>query len=107
MFRDGRFTICSEEAEKLFIETKLKEGIAMPPEYVTKEEYEKLRGELRGEYEKLREKHEGELFKLKKQFQERMAREEEREKLVSRFWMERVVYISIIIAAITFILTAM
>lgn len=73
----------------------------MPPEYVTKEEYEKL-GE---KYEKLREKHEGDLFKLKKQFQERMAREEEREKLISGLWMERVVYISIIIAIVSVLIT--
>ena len=77
--------------------------IIMPPEYVTKGEYEKLVER----YEKLREEYKADLFKLKKQFQERMAREEEREKLVSRLWMERVVYISIIITALMIIVTMM
>ncbi len=66
----------------------------MPPEYVTK-----------GEYEKLRDEHKEEMFKLRKQIQEQRAREEEREKLVSRLWMERVVYISIIVAAVSILIT--
>jgi len=57
----------------------------MSPDYA-KEEYEKLKAELRAEYKE-------DLFKLKKQIQEQRAREEEREKLVSRLWTERIIYI--------------
>jgi hypothetical protein len=66
----------------------------MPPEYITKGEYEKREAELRAE-------HKEDLFKLKKQIQEHRARYEEREKLVSRLWTERLVYISIIIVVVT------
>ena len=80
----------------------------MPPEYA-KEEYEKLRGELKEEFGKLREEYNAKLFKLRKQIQEERAREEERakvtEKMLSRLWMERVVYISIIIGAVSILVT--
>jgi len=80
----------------------------MPPEYA-KGEYEKLKAELRAEYKE-------DLFKLKKQIQEQRAREEEREKqeekliaekekMLSRLWMERVVYIGIIIGAVSILVT--
>jgi len=72
----------------------------MPPEYITKEEYEKFKAEFRAEYKE-------DLFKLRKQIQEQRAREEEREKLISRLWTERIVYIGIIIAAVTLIVTMM
>ena len=69
----------------------------MPPEYVTREEYERIREEI---------------FKIKKAIQEQKARDEEREKqrekliaerekVVSRLWTERIVYISIIIGSIS------
>ena len=66
----------------------------MPPEYITKEEYEKLR-------EEFNEK----LFKLRKQIQEQRAREEERDKLKDRLWIERIVYITIIIGAVSILTT--
>ena len=70
----------------------------MPPEYITKEEYEKLR-------EEFNEK----LFKLRKQIQEERAREEERakvmEKMLSRLWAERMIYVSIIIAVVSIFVT--
>ena len=70
----------------------------MPPEYITKEEYGKLR-------EEFNEK----LFKLRKQIQEERAREEERakvmEKMLSRLWAERMIYVSIIIAAVSIFVT--
>jgi len=75
----------------------------MPPEYITKGEYK----ELVEKYERLKEKYEGDLFKLRKQIQEQRARDEEREKLKDRLWTERIVYITIIIAAITLIVTMM
>lgn len=78
----------------------------MPPEY-TKGEYEKLRGELKEEFGKLREEYNEKLFKLRKQIQEQRAREEERDKLISRLWTERIVYISTIIAAVTIIVMIM
>jgi len=84
----------------------------MPPEYITKEEYEKLReeyGKLREEYGKLREEFNEKLFKLRKQIQEERAREEERakvmEKMLSRLWAERMIYVSIIIAAVSIFVT--
>jgi len=68
----------------------------------TREEYEKREAELRAEYKE-------DLFKLKKQIQEQRACEEERakvtEKMLSRLWMERVVYISIIIGAVSILVT--
>ncbi len=63
----------------------------MSPEYVTKEEYR-----------------EG-IFKLKKEIQEQRARYEGREKvmerMISRLWMERVIYISIIIGSVSILTT--
>ncbi len=73
----------------------------MPPEYITKGEYK----ELVAKYEKLKEEYKEDLFKLKKQFQEQMAREEEREKLVSRLWTERIVFVTIIIGAVSILVT--
>jgi len=77
----------------------------MPPEYITKEEYEKLRGELKEEFGKLREEYNEKLFKLRKQIQEQRAREEERDKLKDRLWTERIVYITIIIGAVSILTT--
>ncbi len=59
----------------------------MPPEYVTREEY------MEG------------MHKLKKEIQEQRARDEERQKLINRLWMERVVYISIIIGSVSILTT--
>ena len=59
----------------------------MPPEYITKEEYM------------------DDMHKLKKEIQEQRARDEERQKLINRLWMERVVYISIIIGSISILTT--
>ena len=66
----------------------------MPPEYITKEEYEKHEAEVREE-----------IFKLRKQIQEQRAREEERDKLKDRLWTERIVYITIIIGAVSILTT--
>ena len=68
--------------------------IIMPPEYITKEEYEKREAEIREQ-----------IFKLKKQIQEQRAREEERDKLKDRLWTERIVYITIIIGAVSILTT--
>ena len=73
----------------------------MPPEYVTREDYERIREEM---------------FKIRKAVQEQKARDEEKEKLreklieerekvVSRLWTERIVYISIIIGSISILTT--
>ena len=48
----------------------------MPPEYITKEEYEKGYEKLVERYEKLEKEYNEKLFKLKKQIQEQRAREE-------------------------------
>ncbi len=72
----------------------------MPPEYA-KEEYEKLREELR----EVREEYNEKLFKLRKQIQEQRAREEERDKLKDRLWTERIVYITIIIGTVSILTT--
>ena len=81
----------------------------MPPEYITREEYEKGYEKLVERYEKLEKEYKEDLFKLKKQIQEQRACEEERakvtEKMLSRLWMERVVYISIIIGAVSILVT--
>ncbi|MDI6810307.1 MAG: hypothetical protein QMD80_01265 [archaeon] len=66
----------------------------MPPEYITKEEYEKREAEVREQ-----------IFKLRKQLQEQRAREEERDKLKDRLWTERIVYITIIIGALSILMT--
>ena len=79
----------------------------MPPEYITKEEYEKGYEKLVERYEKLEKEYNEKLFKLRKQIQEQRAREEERDKLKDRLWTERIVYITIIIAAVTLIVTMM
>ena len=73
----------------------------MPPEYITKEEYK----ELVERYEKLEKEYNEKLFKLKKQIQEQRAREEERDKLKDRLWTERIVYITIIIGAVSILTT--
>lgn len=81
----------------------------MPPEYVTREEYEKIRAEIRAEYTE-------EIFKIRKAIQEQKARDEEREKqreklieergkMISRLWTERIVYISILIGSISILTT--
>jgi len=66
----------------------------MPPEYITKEEYEKREAEIKEQ-----------IFKLRKQIQEQKAREEERDKLKDRLWTERIVYITIIIGAVSILTT--
>jgi len=73
----------------------------MAPEYITKEEYK----ELVERYEKLEKEYKEDLFKLKKQIQEQRAREEERDKLKDRLWTERIVYITIIIGAVSILTT--
>jgi len=73
----------------------------MPPEYITKEEYK----ELVERYEKLEKEYNEKLFKLRKQIQEQRAREEERDKLKDRLWTERIVYITIIIGAVSILTT--
>ena len=73
----------------------------MPPEYITKEEYK----ELVERYEKLEKEYNEKLFKLRKQIQEQRAREEERDKLKDRLWTERIVYITIIIGAVSTLTT--
>ncbi|RJS69153.1 hypothetical protein CW713_05805 [Methanophagales archaeon] len=72
--------------------------IITPPEYITKEEYEKREAKLREEYNE-------KLLKLRKQIQEQRAREEERDKLKDRLWTERIVYITIIIGAVSILTT--
>jgi len=73
----------------------------MAPEYITKEEYK----ELVERYEKLEKEYNEKLFKLRKQIQEQRAREEERDKLKDRLWTERIVYITIIIGAVSILTT--
>ncbi|RJS69150.1 hypothetical protein CW713_05820 [Methanophagales archaeon] len=68
--------------------------IIMPPEYITKEEYEKHEAEIREQ-----------IFKLKKQIQEQRAREEKRDKLKDGLRTERIVYITIIIGAVSILTT--
>ena len=77
----------------------------MPPEYITKEEYEKGYEKLVERYEKLEKEYNEKLFKLRKQIQEQRAREEERDKLKDRLWTERFVYITIIIGAVSILTT--
>ena len=77
----------------------------MPPEYITKEEYEKGYEKLVERYEKLEKEYNEKLFKLRKQIQEQSAREEERDKLKDRLWTERIVYITIIIGAVSILTT--
>jgi len=77
----------------------------MPPEYITKEEYEKGYEKLVERYEKLEKEYNEKLFKLRKQIQEQRAREEERDKLKDRLWTERIVYITIIIGAVSILTT--
>ena len=78
----------------------------MPPEYITKEEYEKGYEKLVERYEKLEKEYNEKLFKLRKQIQEEQrAREEERDKLKDRLWTERIVYITIIIGAVSILTT--
>ena len=68
--------------------------IIMPPEYITKEEYERREAEIREQ-----------IFKLRKQIQEQRAQEEERDKLKDRLWTERIMYITIIIGAVSILTT--
>jgi len=77
----------------------------MPPEYITKEEYEKGYEKLVERYEKFEKEYNEKLFKLRKQIQEQRAREEERDKLKDRLWTERIVYITIIIGAVSILTT--
>jgi len=67
--------------------------IIMPPEYITKEE-ERREAEIREQ-----------IFKLRKQIQEQRAQEEERNKLKDRSRTERIVYITIIIGAVSILTT--
>jgi len=73
----------------------------MPPEYITREEYK----ELVERCEKLEKEYNEKLFKLRNQIQEQRAREEERDKLKDRLWTERIVYITIIIGAVSILTT--
>lgn len=66
----------------------------MPPGYITKGEYEKREAEVKEQ-----------IFKLRKQLQEQRAHEEERDKLKDRLWTERIVYITIIIGAVSILVT--
>jgi len=68
--------------------------IIMSPEYITKEEYERREAEIREQ-----------IFKLRKQIQEQRAQEEERDKLKDRLWTERIMYITIIIGAVSILTT--
>jgi len=77
----------------------------MPPEYITKEEYEKGYEKLVERYEKLEKEYNEKLSKLRKQIQEQRAREEERDKLKDRLWTERIVYITIIIGTVSILTT--
>jgi hypothetical protein len=85
----------------------------MPPEYAPKEEYEKLKGEYKKLKSELKEDYErfesDELLKLRNQFQEHIAwyeeREKKQEKLINRPRTERLMYISIIIVAVTLLVS--